>query len=134
MKKGILYGAWALMYVLCAVLGLVAEPTDAQSVAMTLLSLVFFLPPAWLLVDAIRQKDFKTLGVVRIVSLLSLILTTAAYIANLASVGASETVGNVLYYVLLAVSAPMVSMGIELLSLFFWACLLFGSFSLRNRK
>ena len=134
MKKEILYGAWALMYVLCAVLGFVAEPTDAQSIAMTLLSFVFFLPPMWLLVDAIRQRDKKTLKALRIVSLSSLILTTVAYIANLLSFTASETVGNALYYVLLAVSAPMVSMGVELLSLFLWACLLFGSFSLRNQK
>ncbi len=132
MKKRILYIAWAVMYALCAGLGFVVPKTDAQKVALTLLSLVFFLPPAWLTVDALRFKDRKTLKRLGWISGLSLGLTTAAYIANLASATASEAAGNVLYGVLIIVSAPMVSMGAELISLFLWACLL--AVSLQNRK
>lgn len=132
MKKRILYIAWAVVYALCAGLGFVVPKTDAQKVALTLLSLVFFLPPAWLAVDALRFKDKKTLKLLGWISGLSLGLTTAAYIANLASATASEAAGNVLYGVLIIVSAPMVSMGAELISLFLWACLL--AVSLQNRK
>lgn len=132
MKKRILYIAWAVVYALCAGLGFVVPKTDAQKVALTLLSLVFFLPPAWLAVDALRFKDRKTMKILGWISGLSLGLTTAAYIANLASATASEAAGNVLYGVLIIVSAPMVSMGAELMSLFLWACLL--AVSLQNRK
>ena len=132
MKKRILYITWGVMYALCAGLGFVAPKTDAQKVALMLLSLVFFVPPAWLTVDALRVKDRKTMKILGWISGLSLGLTTAAYIANLASVTASDGVGDVLYGLLIIISAPMVSMGAELMSLFLWACLLVVS--LQNRK
>lgn len=132
MKKRILYISWAVMFALCAGLGFVLPEAQEQKVALTALSFLFFLPPGWLALDAFRSKDKKTFRILSYMSGGSLLLTTAAYIANLASVAASETVGNVLYGVLVVVSVPMVSMGVELLSLFLWACLFI--FSLQNRK
>ena len=128
MKKRILYGLWAFLYVLCAGLSFIPQPTEILQVAMTLLSLVFFAPGIVLLVDAIRSKNKKSLFTLRLISLCSLGLTTIAYICNLLSATASDAAGTVLYYVLLVVSAPMVSMGYELVSLFLWACLLFATF------
>lgn len=134
MKRRILYVIWGVLYALCATLGFVAEPSEALQVAMTLFSLAFFVPGVLLLVDSLRKKDRKGILTIRIISALSLGLTTAMYIANLLSVTASDAVGTGLYYALLLVSSPMVSMGVEMLSLFLWACLLFGTFTARNQK
>lgn len=128
MKKRILYGLWAFLYVLCAGLSFIPEPTEVLQVGMTLLSLVFFVPGGILLVDAIRSKEKKNLFTLRLISIFSLGLTTVAYICNLLSATASDAVGTALYYVLLIVSAPMVTMGFEIVSLFLWACLLFATF------
>lgn len=133
MKRRILYIIWGFLYALSTALGFIAEPSEALQIAMTLFSLVFFLPGVLLLVDSLRNKDKKGILTIRILSALSLGLTTAMYIANLLSVTASDGVGTGLYYALLLVSAPMVSMGVEMLSLFLWACLLFGTFTSRNQ-
>lgn len=132
MKQRILFIIWGVLYGICAGLGFVANPTDAQSVAMTILSLCFFVPGALLLADAISRKSRKLLLTLRIISVVSLILTIVVFIANLASAAASEAVGNALYYALILVSAPMVSMGYELLSLFLWACLLISTIVARK--
>ena len=133
MKKRILYIIWAGLYLLCAGLSFIPQPTEIGQVAMALLSLCFFIPGGILLYDAISRKDRKCLFTLRLISALSLGLTTILYICNLLSATASDAAGTALYYLLLAVSAPMVSMGIELLSLFLWACLLFATFVARPK-
>ena len=45
-------------------------------------------------------------------------------VLNILSVGASAAVGNMLYYLLIVVSSPMVCMRIQGISLFLWAVLL----------
>lgn len=127
MKQRILYAGWAILYVVCTCLGFAKEPTDAQSVAMTILSLVFFVPGFWLVADATHRQSRRGLLAIRWISIASLALTVLAFIANLASAAASDAVGNALYTVLIIVSAPMICMQIELLSLFLWACLLFST-------
>ena len=133
MKQRILFIIWAVFYGICAGLGFIAQPTDAQSVAMTILSLLFFVPGALLLADAITRKSKKLLLALRIISIASLSRTVGVFIANLASATASDAVGNALYYALILVSAPMVSIGFELLSLFLWACLLFSTIIFRKK-
>lgn len=133
MKQRILWIIWAVLYGICAGLGFVANPTDAQAVAMTILSVLFFVPGFLLLVDSVRAQDKKTLSLIRWVSIASLSLTCVTFIANLASATASDAAGNVLYAVLLLVSAPMVSMGYALASLFLWACLLIASVVFRKK-
>lgn len=134
MKQRILYAVWAVFYALCAGLGFVSQPTDAQAVAMTILSLLFFVPGFLLVADAAKRHSRKALLAVRGICIASLVLTIAAFIANLASVSASDAVGNALYYVLILVSAPMICMQIELLSLFLWACLLFCTWVFNARQ
>lgn len=133
MKQRILFIIWAVLYGICAGLGFIAQPTDAQSVAMTILSLLFFVPGGILLADAIARKSKQLLLALRIICATSLGLTILTFIANLASATASDAVGNALYCALILVSAPMVSMGFELLSLFLWACLLFSTIVFRKK-
>ena len=128
----LLYIAWALLFAICAGTGFIEPINDGQKVALMILALVFFVPPACLAARAYRRRDRKTFRILTWISAGSLVATMAAYIANIASVYGSQLLGDVLYGVLIVVSAPMVSMGVELLSLFLWACLLV--FSFQNRK
>ena len=127
MKKKILYAVWVFFYLICALISNVEQPDASQSAALTVLSLIFFLPPLILLVDALRDRDRKTLFVLRLLSILSLSLTLAVLVANIAVAGASETVGNVLHQVLIFVSVPMVCSQHFALSMFLWGCLLFAT-------
>ena len=124
MKKKILYGSWLALYGLCAGLAHMAAPTARQATAHTLLSILFFVPAAILLIQALREKDAKTLRVLRIVSISSLGLTLIALIANVSSVLASTLLGNILYELLIFVSVPMICSRHWIISLFLWACLL----------
>ena len=124
MKKNILYGCWLALYALCAGLAHVAEPTARQSTAHTLLSILFFVPAAILLIDALRKKDEKTLLVLRFAAIASLALTLIMLLVNMLSVLSSELVGNILYEMLIFVSVPMICSRHWVISLFLWACLL----------
>lgn len=134
MKKLILYGIWAILYALCAALGHITEPTDIQSVSLTLMSLVFFIPGIILLVGALRTKDGKTLLQLRWISALSLGSTLIFMVANVMSALGSEAVGNALYEILIFVSVPMICSQYWFLSLFLWACLLFATLPGRKKK
>ena len=127
MKKTYLYWLWGFFYLLCAFISNVETPTPSQSTALTVLSLIFFIPPVILLVDAFKKKDEKTIRFLRLLSILSLSLTVLALIANIAAVNASDTLGAVLHQVLIFASVPMVCSQHYVLSMFLWACLLFAT-------
>lgn len=140
-KEKTLYPLWAFLYVLCVVLGAIPERSAAGEAVLRLVALLFFVPGAMLLYRGIRYGRKKTVAAVRWISLASLVLTTAALVANLLSVRAeSLTLGDALYVVLSAVSAPMLCLGDQwwAVSLFAWACLLMASFpwvrNLGNKK
>ena len=124
-KRTFLYMLWGFFYVICGLISNVEQPDAAQKTALVILSLIFFIPPVCLLVNGLRRNHEKTIRVLRLLSILSLSLTLAVFVANIAVVGASETVGNVLYQVLIWVSVPMVCSQVYVLSLFLWGCLLF---------
>ena len=135
MKKTFLYWLWVFFYLLCAFISNVASPTASQSAALTCLSLIFFIPPAILLADALKKNDEKTLSLLRLISILSLTLTSAALIANIAAVNASDTWGTVLHQLLIFASVPMVCSQHYVLSMFLWGCLLFATLpKLRKKK
>ena len=134
MKKRILYISWGVLYALCAGLGHITQPSDVQSVALTLLSLVFFVPGAILLVDALRFGDPKTRKTLRWISGISLGLTLVLLVANVFSVLWSEAAGTVLYELLIFVSVPMVCSRHWVLSLFLWACLFFAALPAKKAK
>ena len=134
MKKSMLYTLWAGLFIICAGLGFIPNPTGAGRVLMTLLSVAFFAPPAVLLYRANREKDIRTLELLRNFSALSLLLTMILLIVNLLSAFRSEWLGNVVHGVLIMVSSPMVCSGYWALSLFLWACLLVVSVELQKKK
>ena len=127
MKKRFLYISWAVLYVLCAGLGHITNPTDLQSIALTLLSLVFFIPGAVLLADALRLKDTPELKRLICICCVSLGLTMALLIANVFSVFGSALLGDVLFEFLILFSVPMLCSQHWILSMFLWACLLFAA-------
>ena len=127
MNKTTWFALWGGLFILCAGLGFVPEPSGLLGWAFTGLSLLFFLPPAMLYLDAVQTKDRATLKLLRNLAALSLAVTVALLIGNFLSLAASEALGNLLYTLLVIASAPMVCSGYWLLSLFLWACLLISS-------
>ena len=131
MSKKLLFALWGGLFILCAGLGFI--PGFSQNVSagaqavLTVLAVAFFAPPACLIYGAKKEKDARTLKLVRGISLLSLGLT-------LLSAMGTVTMGNVLFAVLIVVSSPMVCSGYWALSLFLWACLLIVSHSLLRKN
>ena len=134
MKKNGLLLLWGGLFVLCAGLGFLPEPEGAAAALLTVLSVLFFVPPALLLYQADKDADTHTIVLIRNLSMLSLILTAVVLILNFLSATGGEFVGNVLHYLLVIVSAPMICSGYWALSLFLWACLLTVSRKLLKKK
>lgn len=127
MTKRSLFALWGGLFILCAGLGFIPEPAGVLAGLMTALSVLFFLPPALLLYRAAGEKDMAVLKLVRSLSALSLCLTLILLVVNFMTFLSSETLGTVLYYILVIVSSPMVCSGNWALSMFLWACLLMAS-------
>ena len=119
MNKKILFPLWGALFVLTAGLGFLPETSGW----MTALAVLFFLPPALLL----YQGERDTVLLVRNLAAMSLGVTLVTLILNFVLAVSSETLGNILHYVLTIISAPMLCSGYWVLSLFLWACLLMGS-------
>ena len=123
MTKRTLFALWGILFILCAGLGFLPEPSGWT----TLAALAFFLPPALLL---FRHRDAHTVMLVRNLCALSLGLTLLLLIVNFMTALSSEFLGTVVYGILTVVSAPMICSGHWAMSLFLWACLLMGSMKL----
>ena len=118
------YTLWGVMFVLCAALGFIPEPQGAARIALTGLSVLFFLPPAVLVWQARKAGDRRTLRLIRNLSLLSLGVTLVMLIVVVLTIPASLAVGDILYGVLTVLSAPMIGSQIWMVSLCLWAVLL----------
>ena len=127
MYRKILYALWACLFILCAGLGFIPEPEGSLSAVLSLLALLFFLPPAWLLYQSGKHRQKDTALLIRNLSLVSLILTVTVLILNFFTAFASQRLGQILHYVLVIVSSPMICSGHWAMSLFLWACLLMVS-------
>lgn len=134
MNKRFLFALWGGLFILCAGLGFIPEPTGVWKGVMTALSVLFFVPGVLLLNLAKQEKDRQLAATVRNLSAASLGLTLAALVANFLSLAAPGAVGDSLYAVLVIVSSPMVCSGYWLLSLFLWACLLVMSLEILKQK
>ena len=134
MKKLILYGSWFCLYVICSILGYIVPVTTVQQVSMLILALTFFVPPAMLLIDAYRQQDKKTFLILRWISAGSLVLSVIFLVLNVMSALFSEAAGELLYELLIFVSAPMICSQHWMLSLFLWACLFFATIGRKKKK
>ena len=131
--KGILKALWAGMYILCMVMGFLPSPSGAAKVLLILFSLLFFVPPFADVYFSFRRKDQKELRLVRLLCLVSLGATLVALVANVLSVLGGETLGDVLYYVLVVVSAPMICGQYWAYSLLLWAVLLWCAITALSR-
>ena len=127
-KEIILYAAWLCLYILCVGLGTVETVEGIGKVFFVLTSLIFFLPGIFLLILGHRENNKKTLKRVRIISICSLGLTVIVFCLNIAAAANGQTMGSFLHDLLNLVSAPMFCARYWIISLFGWACLLWGSF------
>ena len=134
MKNSVLYILWAVFYAMCAIVSFAPLPGTVGAVFSAFLSCLFFLPGVILVYRGIRRKNNKLLRTVRIISLVSLVLTFVLLVASFLTVLASETLGNVLHVLLLLVSVPMISSGYWVVSLFLWACLLMSTLVFSKRR
>ena len=126
-KEIILYAVWLCLYILCVGLGTVETVEGIGKVFFVLTALIFFLPGIFLLVLGTQTKNKKTILRVRLISLCSLVLTVAVFCVNVIC-AASGAASGFLHDLLNLVSAPMFCAQYWILSLFGWACLLWGSF------
>lgn len=127
MKEKILYLFWLAMYIICVGMGTILERNIIIHILLMVLALAFYIPGLLLVIEGIKQNDPKILLRVRIVCICSLVLSLILIVANIASVYASSSVGNVLNQVLLIVATPMHCCYYRFISLFLWACLLIGT-------
>ena len=125
MNKKTLSAAWALLFILCAGLGFIPNPTGLGRAVLVIVAVCAFIPPFLLL----RQGDRDTKKLIRNLAAISLGLTVVMLILNFLSIFLPETAGNILYAVLVIVSSPMVCGQYWVLSLFLWACLLLAGIS-----
>jgi hypothetical protein len=134
MKKSVLLSVWAAGFALCAGLGFLPEPEGVLAAVMTLLSVAFFVPPFVLLYQADKNGDASCIALIRNLAALSLLVTAVVLVLNFVSVMGGEFLGNVLYYLLVIVSSPMICCRYWALSLFLWACLLTWSRKLLKKR
>lgn len=127
MNKKLLCALWAGLFILCAALGFIPEPEGILRTLLTVLSLLFFLPPALLLWNAVKTQDPDTAKLIRNLSGLSLGLTLVLLVLNFLTAFSSEILGQILHYILIIVTSPMICSGHWAMSLFLWACLLMAS-------
>ena len=118
---------WGIFYIICAGLGFIPEPEGAVRIFLTVISVLFFVPPAILLYDAFSSRDRKMILLIRRLSALSLGVTLVLLIANFLAALTSEWLGTVLHVLLAICSAPMFCSNYWILSLFLWAVLLVSS-------
>ena len=134
MKENKLYLTWGALFIVCAGFGFIRQPGNAMTALMVTLSAAFFVPPSMLLYRDWKSGKKTNIRWVRNLSIASLGLTLIAIIANVLSVYASRTVGNILHGFWVIVSAPMVCSRFGIVSVFAWACLLVTSLKLLKRK
>lgn len=138
MSKKTMFILWGSLYVLCAGLGFIPGTSDTvqpgvQGV-LTVLSILFFLPPMYLAHTAKKVGDVECLKLLRNLAALSLTVTLVLLVLNLLSALASTWVGDLLHILLILVSAPMVCSGYWAASLFLWAWVLMVSLSALRKK
>lgn len=119
MNNKILFALWGGLFALCALLGLLGLSRGVW----TVVSVVFFLPPAALAFRAGKRRDNDLRLLIRNLSAASLGLTLIGIVLGIVTASAASWVGNAVHVFLTIVSAPMMLCGYWALSLFLWACL-----------
>lgn len=125
---------WAVAYVICTVCGFFPVAQGAVTGMFVLLSMGFFVPPAFLIYEAVQNKWPKILRIIRNLSLISLGLSLVMILLNFVSIQASQEWGLVLYWMLILVSTPMICSQVWVIGLFGWAVLLMTCLKYLKKK
>ena len=128
MKKSTLSVLWGAAYAICLTVGFLPNLTGFWEFVSVFLGILFFIPPFLLLVRGKKEKSRKTLMALRLVSILSLVLSLVFLVLNFLSVHFSAAAGLWLHVLLGIFACPMLCIKHWLLSLFLWACLMFSTF------
>ena len=134
MKYKHLYLMWAGMYLLCAILGFLPHPQGISYWLLFFIAAVFFVPPFWILVQALRQGNRRQVKAVLTISAIWLGLTLVLLIVNFLSVASSQAVGTAMYYLLTVLSSPMICSQIWIVPMFCFGCLLTASWQYLRKK
>ena len=106
-EKGIWLAIWAGMYLLCAVLGFLPPQEGGNRVLLVILALLFFAPLGWVLWLSLHSGDLQTIKRLLLLSAVSLGSTMVLIVLNFLSVLGPDWLGDFLYFLLIALSAPM---------------------------
>jgi hypothetical protein len=123
MKTKTLWLTWLYLFAFSCVLGFIPDPPEFLKALLVMLGVGSFVPGVLLLIKA----DQKSVRRVRLISILSLVLTLIAIILNFTSVLMSPTWGMVFYIILGIVSTPMYCCQFWIIGLFCWSGLLAAS-------
>ena len=134
MNKKLLFTLWGALFAICAGFGFISQPGTTLKILGNLFSIAFFGLGGFILWQARQAKDRAAIALIRNLSLASLVITATMLVANFLSVFASETLGNILHYMLIMVSSPMLCAPSWATSLFLWATLMVLSHNLITKK
>ena len=127
MKKYWIIG-WVAMYVAAVAMG-VFWPATAVS---TIVGIAFFVPPAVLLWDGFRSGNQKRIRCIRILSLVSLLLTMVLVSMIFVTVSSEKNIDKLMDMLLVLCAAPLMCFKAWLVSIFGWASLLSASFVVKK--
>lgn len=128
MKQKLIYLLWLFLYIICVGLGTIYADILVLQLFQGLFALLFFVPPVLLVLEGLKEGQKKYLVQIRTISIISLALTLIFMIANIATVYATESVGNTLNQIYILVAAPMHCLPYGFISIFLWACLVMLTF------
>ena len=128
MKNTVLSYIWGGLWLVCALFGFLPNPQGALEVFLFIVSLLFFVPPGWLLINALWEKNGTLLLWLRRISGGVLAAAFGLLMASILALAAPSWVGTLLHILLNVLCAPLVSGGHYALSLFLWACVFFTTF------
>ena len=133
MKDRVLYWIWAVLFIVCGLLGFIQEPQGLVKALLVLLAVSFFVPGGALLYRGYREGNRERLRLICILAAVWLGLTLVLIVLNFLSIGATQLTGDFLYGLLGILSAPMYCGQYWIVSLFLWACLLVKSVDLLKK-
>ena len=128
MKQKLIYLLWLFLYIICVGLGTIYADILALQIFQGVFAAMCFVPPVLLVLEGLKKDQKKYLVQIRVISIVSLVLTLIFMIANIAAVYASEAIGNTLNQIYILVAAPMHCLPYGFISIFLWACLLMLTF------
>lgn len=134
MNKKLSFILWGVLFAVCAGFGFIPQPEGAVKILGILFSLGFFALGGVILWQAQKAADRAAITLVRNLAFASLVATSVLLVANFLSVFASETLGDLLHYMLIVVSSPMLCAPSWATSLFLWACLMVVGQNLLKKK